>query len=51
MKLVTCNPKSDRSKAMTAAIQKYARKHGYYSRTVRTMTVLRLAALKEAGIV
>ena len=36
-------------KQLTKAIQRYARKHGYYARTVRTVTVLRLAAIREAS--
>lgn len=31
----------------TQAVTQFARKHGYYVRTVRVMTVLRLAAVKE----
>lgn len=31
----------------TKAYQRYARRHGHYVSTVRTMTVLRLAALRE----
>jgi len=32
---------------LTKAVQRYARKHGYYARTVRSMTRLRLAAILE----
>jgi hypothetical protein len=32
---------------ITAACQRYARRHGHYTGTVRTMTVLLLAAIKE----
>ncbi len=32
---------------MTQAIQQYARRHGYYARTVRAVTVLWLAAIRE----
>lgn len=35
------------SKQLTQAIQRYARRHGFYARTVRTMTSLRLAAIAE----
>jgi hypothetical protein len=35
-------------KQLTKAIQKYARKHGYYARTVRAVTALRIAAIREA---
>ncbi len=35
------------SKQLTEACQLYARRHGYYTRTVRTMTSLMLAAIKE----
>lgn len=34
-------------KELTAACQRYARRHGYYTRTVRGMTVLLLAAIAE----
>lgn len=34
-------------KEFTAAVQAYARRHGYYAATVRTMTALRLAAVAE----
>ena len=34
-------------KELTQAVQRYARKHGFYARTVRGMTVLRLAAIAE----
>lgn len=34
-------------KQLTAAVARYARKHGYYARTVRTMTVLLRAAIDE----
>jgi len=34
-------------KQLTEAIQAYARKHGYYVRTVRGMTSLRIAAISE----
>jgi len=34
-------------KDLTKAIQRYARKYGYYCRTVRNMTSLRIAAVKE----
>jgi hypothetical protein len=34
-------------KERTKAFQRYARKHGFYTRTVRTMTSLRFAAIKE----
>ncbi len=34
-------------KELTKAIARYARKHGYYARTVRGMTVLRIAAVAE----
>ncbi len=36
-------------KEMTKAIQKYARKHGYYARTVRAVSILRYAAIREAA--
>lgn len=32
---------------LTKAIARFARKHGYYARTVRNMTSLRLAAINE----
>lgn len=32
---------------LTAAIRAYARRHGHYASTVRTMTSLRLAAIAE----
>ncbi len=32
---------------LTKAVQKYARRHGHFARTVRTMTCLRLAAIRE----
>lgn len=32
---------------LTAAIRRYARRHGYSASTVRTVTVLRLAAIRE----
>ncbi len=32
---------------LTAAIARYARRHNHYASTVRTMTVLRLAAIRE----
>ena len=35
------------SKELTKAIASYARRHGYYARTVRGMTSLRLAAISE----
>lgn len=34
-------------KELTAAIARFARKHNHYASTVRTVTVLRLAAIKE----
>ncbi len=34
-------------KELTLACQRYARRHGYYTRTVRTMTRLFLAAIAE----
>jgi len=33
--------------SLTKAIKSYARRHGHYQSTVRTCTVLRLAAIKE----
>jgi hypothetical protein len=33
---------------VTAAVQRYARRHGYYATTVRTVTVLFRAAMEEA---
>ena len=36
------------TKQLTQAIQKYARRHGYYARTVRAVTALRIAAIREA---
>lgn len=35
------------AKQRTVAIRRYARKHGYYARTVRAVRVLFLAALRE----
>jgi hypothetical protein len=32
---------------MAVAVRRYARRHGYYAGTVRSMTVLRLAAVRE----
>lgn len=32
---------------VTDAVRRYARKYGYYARTVRSMTSLRNAAMKE----
>jgi hypothetical protein len=32
---------------VTKAVTRYARKHGFYTRTVRTMTDLKRAAMKE----
>ncbi len=32
---------------LTQAVQAYARRHGFYTRTVRGMTSLRRAAIKE----
>lgn len=32
---------------MTQAVRRYARRHGHYVRTVRTMSVLRMAAIAE----
>ena len=47
------NPKPENEamtrKQLTQAIQQYARRHGYYARTVRTVTSLRLAAIREAA--
>jgi hypothetical protein len=37
-------------KDVSRAIQRYARRYGYYTATVRSCTALRLAALKEAGL-
>ena len=34
-------------KQLSQAVQKYARKHGWYARTVRTVTALRYAAIAE----
>ncbi len=34
-------------KELTAAIARYARKHGYFSRTVRAVSALRYAACRE----
>lgn len=34
-------------KQLTQAVTRYARRHGHYVRTVRTMTSLRLAAIEE----
>jgi len=34
-------------KELTAAIARYARKHGHYAATVRNMTCLLRAAIKE----
>ena len=34
-------------KELTQAIARYARRHNHYASTVRAMTVLRLAAIKE----
>ena len=34
-------------KQLTQAIRAYARRHGFYARTVRTCTSLRYAAVKE----
>lgn len=39
-----------RQKEITRAVAKYARKHGYFASTVRTVTVLWKAALVESGI-
>ena len=36
-------------KQLTKAIQQYARRHGYYARTVRAVTALRIAAIREAA--
>jgi hypothetical protein len=35
------------SRELTEAVQGFARRHGYYARTVRTMTSLMLAAIAE----
>lgn len=35
------------AKEFTAAVRAYARKHGHYADTVRTMTTLRQAAVRE----
>lgn len=35
-------------KQLSAAIKAYARKHGFYARTVRAVSSLRYAAIKEA---
>jgi len=32
---------------VTAAVTSFARRHGYYVRTVRTMTALKMAAIQE----
>lgn len=32
---------------LTKAVAAYCRKHGHFARTVRTMTVLRYAAVRE----
>jgi hypothetical protein len=32
---------------LTKAVRQYARRHGYYARTVRNMTSLRRAAILE----
>lgn len=34
-------------KEVTAAVKRYARKHGFYHRTVRTVTSLRRSAIAE----
>jgi hypothetical protein len=34
-------------KELSRAIQRFARRHGYFARTVRSMTSLRLAAMAE----
>ena len=34
-------------KQLTQAVNRYARKHGYYARTVRTVSSLRYAAIQE----
>lgn len=47
---VTIESFTTRRKRITKAVQKYARKHGMYASTVRTVSIHFYAACRAAGI-